>query len=87
MQRPIHFFGGTGFISLVCSIITFGLALYFKLTGQKDFVETPLPTLTVMFFIIGILMILMGVIAEILMRTYYESQNKFPFTVKHKINL
>ena len=40
-----------------------------------------------MFFIIGVLMILMGVIAEILMRTYYESQNKFPFTIKNKINL
>lgn len=87
MQRPIHFFGGTGFISFLCSIITFGLALYFKLIGQKDFVQTPLPTLTVMFLIIGILMVLMGVIAEILMRTYYESQKKFPFTIKNKVNL
>ncbi len=87
MQRPMHFFGGAGFISFLCSIATFGLAVYFKLTGQKDFVQTPLPTLTVMFFIIGILMVLMGVIAEILMRTYYESQNKFPFTIKNKINL
>lgn len=87
MQRPIHFFGGAGFISFLFSIAAFGLAIYFKLSGQKDFVQTPLPTLTVMFFIIGILMILMGVIAEILMRTYYESQNKFPFTVKNKINI
>jgi glycosyltransferase involved in cell wall biosynthesis len=87
MQRPIHFFGGAGFISFLFSIATFGLALYFKLTGQKDLIQTPLPTLSVMFFIIGILMILMGVIAEILMRTYYESQNKFPFTVKNKINI
>jgi glycosyltransferase involved in cell wall biosynthesis len=87
MQRPMHFFGGAGFISFLFSSITFGLAVYFKLSGQKDFVQTPLPTLTVMFFIIGILMILMGVIAEILMRTYYESQNKFPFTIKDKINL
>jgi glycosyltransferase involved in cell wall biosynthesis len=87
MQRPIHFFGGAGFISLLFSIASFGLALYFKLTHQKDLIQTPLPTLSVMFFIIGILMILMGVIAEILMRTYYESQNKFPFTIKNKINL
>ncbi len=86
MQRPIHFFGGAGFISFFIGLITFSIALYFKLTGQKDFVQTPLPTLTVMFFIIGVLMILMGVIAEILMRTYYESQNKFPFIIKNKIN-
>jgi len=86
MQRPIHFFGGVGFIAFIFSALAMGLAVYFKLTGQKDFVETPLPTVTVMFFIIGILMILMGIIAEILMRTYYESQNKFPFTIKNKIN-
>jgi glycosyltransferase involved in cell wall biosynthesis len=87
MQRPMHFFGGAGFISFLGSFATFGLAVYFKLTHQKDFVQTPLPTLTVMFLIIGILMVLMGVIAEILMRTYYESQNKFPFKIKNKINL
>ena len=86
MQRPIHFFGGAGFLSFLAALLAFGIALYFKLTGQKDFVETPLPMITVMFFIIGALMILMGVIAEILMRTYYESQNKYPFTIKNKIN-
>jgi glycosyltransferase involved in cell wall biosynthesis len=87
MQRPIHFFGGTGIISFVFSALTFGLAVYFKASGQKDFVETPLPIFSVTFFIIGILMILMGVIAEILMRTYYESQNKFPYTVKNTLNI
>jgi len=87
MQRPIHFFGGTGFLSFFASFVAFVIALYFKITGQKDFVETPLPILCIMFFIIGVLMILMGIIAEILMRTYYESQNKFPFVIKNKINL
>ncbi len=87
MQRPIHFFGGAGIISLLFSFLSFSIAVYFKLTGQKDFVETPLPILTGMFLIIGILMILLGVIAEILMRTYYESQQKFPYAIKNKINL
>jgi glycosyltransferase involved in cell wall biosynthesis len=87
MQRPIHFFGGAGFLSILVSMVAFLIAVYFKVTNQKDFVETPLPLITAMFFIVGILMILMGVIAEILMRTYYESQNKFPFTIKNKINL
>jgi len=86
MQRPIHFFGGVGFLSFIVSFLSFALASYFKMTGQKDFVETPLPTLSAMFFIIGVLMILMGVIAEVLMRTYYESQNKFPYNIKEKIN-
>ena len=87
MQRPIHFFGGVGFLFFIMSFLSFSVSLYFKITNQKDFVETPLPILTAMFFIIGVLIILMGIIAEILMRTYYESQEKPPFSIKNKLNL
>ncbi|MEP7171455.1 MAG: glycosyltransferase family 2 protein [Bacteroidota bacterium] len=85
-NKPIHFFGGAGLISFLFSFLLFVIAVYFKVTGQKDFVETPLPVLCAMFFIIGILMILLGVIAEVQMRTYYESQNKTPYIVEQKIN-
>jgi len=86
MNRPIHFFGGAGILSFLVTFLAIVLAAYFKITGQKDFVETPLPTISAMFFIVGILMILMGVLAEMLMRTYYESQNKFTFSIREKIN-
>ncbi len=86
MNKPIHFFGGVGLVSFLLSFAVFVIAVYFKLTGQKDFVETPLPVMCAVFLIIGILMILLGVIAEMQMRTYYESQNKFPFTIKNKVN-
>ena len=86
MNRPIHFFGGAGILSLIVSGLLFLLALYFKFTGQKDLVETPLPTIASMFFMVSVLMVLMGVMAEMLMRTYYESQNKFPFAIKEKLN-
>ncbi len=86
MHRPIHFFGGAGILSFVVMLLTSGLAVYFKVTGQKDFIQTPLPTISAMFMVVGVLMILMGVLAEMLMRTYYESQDKFPFTIKEKIN-
>lgn len=86
MNRPIHFFGGSGIISLIFSLLFLSLAFYYKITGLKDLVETPLLTMSSMCFIVGILMILMGVLAEILMRTYYESQQKFPFIIKEEIN-
>jgi glycosyltransferase involved in cell wall biosynthesis len=86
MHRPIHFFGGAGLLSLLISFLAMVLAAYYKISGQKDLVETPLPTIAAMFFIVGILMVLMGILAEILMRTYFESQNKFPFTIKEKVN-
>jgi glycosyltransferase involved in cell wall biosynthesis len=75
-RRPIHFFGAAGFVSFFLSFISFALAFYFKISGQKDFVQTPLPIFAAMFFIVGILMILLGVVSEIVMRTYYESQEK-----------
>jgi glycosyltransferase involved in cell wall biosynthesis len=81
-QRPIHLFGRIGLISMLLSLLSFLLMLYFKylhgLLGfrPKSFVETPLPLLAVMFFLGGVQSILMGVLAEMVMRTYYESQSK-----------
>ena len=87
MNRPIHFFGGAGLFSLFISFLVVSLAFFYKITGQKDLVETPLLTIGSMFFIVGILIILIGVLAEILVRTYYESQQKFPYSIKEKINI
>ena len=82
-QRPIHLFGRIGLISILLSFASFAGMLYFKylhhpLTGlgPKTFIETPLPLLAVMFFLGGVQTILMGVLAEMVMRTYYESQSK-----------
>jgi dolichol-phosphate mannosyltransferase len=85
-NRPLHFFGGAGFMCFIICIGAFILALYYKLTGQKDFVETPLPLFSGMFFVVGVLMILLGIVAEIQMRTYYESQNREAYFIKEKIN-
>jgi|SRR5579864_29989 len=77
-QRPIHLFGRIGLWSILLSLVTFGLMLYFKYMYKppKDFVTTPLPTLTVMFFLAGVVSIMIGILAEMVMRTYYESQAK-----------
>ena len=77
-QRPIHLFGRIGLWSLLLSVLTFGGMIFFKYVYHppKSFVETPLPMLTVMFFLAGVQSILMGVLAEMIMRTYYESQHK-----------
>ena len=60
--------------------------LYLKYWGGKTFIETPLPLLVVLFFLMGILLILFGFMAEILMRTYYESQDKSIYTISEKVN-
>jgi glycosyltransferase involved in cell wall biosynthesis len=81
-QRPMHLFGRIGIYSILISLLCFALMLYYKyrpfLTRlpKKDFVETPLPLLVVLFFLAGVISILMGILAEMVMRTYYESQSK-----------
>lgn len=87
-QRPIHFFGRAGLYSILLSIASFGMMLYYKffhepLTGYppKTFIETPLPLLSVMFFLTGVQSVLIGLVAEMVMRTYYESQDKRTYVV------
>ncbi len=92
MQKPIHFFGGAGILSFLMGCLSMLLAVGFKMMPHghylhKDFIQTPLPMVTAMFFIVGTLMVLIGVNSEILMRTYFESQGRFPYTIKEKINL
>jgi hypothetical protein len=84
--KPIYVFGGFGFISFACGAAAFALAVYYKVSGQKDFVETPLPLLTVTFGLVGFLSILMGLLAELVVRTYYESQGKRPYLVEQELN-
>jgi tellurite resistance protein TehA-like permease len=80
--KPMHVFGKFGLLTLFMSILSFLAMLYFKLWGGKPFVETPLPMLTIMFFLIGCLSILMGLLAEVTMRTYYESQRAATYVVR-----
>lgn len=85
-QNPIHLFAGFGMLNFLMALLTFGLMVYYKFWGGKTFIETPLPTLTVFFLLIGFMAILIGFVAEMLMRTYYESLHKKPYSIKKLIN-
>ena len=87
MNKPIHFFGGIGFVSLLLGFLSGFGAIIFKILDLRDFVETPLPVFSALFIIVGVQLVVMGIMAEILMRTYYESQNKRPYNIREKINL
>lgn len=81
-QNPIYLFGGIGGLNLGLSLLCFLLMLYFKFWGNKSFIETPLPEFVVLFFVVGFQSILMGLISEMLNRTYHESQHKAVYAVK-----
>ena len=86
-KNPIYIFGGAGILFFLSSFFFFCLMIYYKIAGLKDFIQTPLPQLTTFLVLMGFMTILMGLIAEILMRTYHESQNKSIYLVKYKRNL
>ncbi len=84
--KPIYVFGGFGLLSLGGALFAFLWALYYKLAGLKDFVQTPLPLVAVMFTLVGALSLLMGLLAELVIRTYYESQDKRPYLIAEELN-
>jgi glycosyltransferase involved in cell wall biosynthesis len=84
--KPIYIFGGFAFLSWLGAVGAFLWALYYKLSGQKSFVQTPLPLVSVMFTLVGALSLLMGLLAELVIRTYYESQDKRPYLVAEELN-
>jgi glycosyltransferase involved in cell wall biosynthesis len=81
-QKSIHVFGGFGLLSFLLSIISAVVMFYYKFFGNKSFIQTPLPILVVFFFLTGIILVMMGLIAEMQNRTYYESQGKKVYLVK-----
>ena len=81
-SNPIHLFGGFSFVNFSFSFLSFSFMLYFKYFGNKSFIQTPLPELTILFFMIGTLSLFMGFIAEIIMRTYFESQDIYPYSIR-----
>jgi glycosyltransferase involved in cell wall biosynthesis len=83
--KPIYVFGSFGLLAFMVSAFAGLFAIYWKLTGRADFVETPLPVLAIVMFAVGVQFFLMGLLAEMLVRTYHESQAKPIYAVRERI--
>lgn len=83
--KPIYVFGSFGLLAFFVSVLAGLFAIYWKLVGRADFVETPLPILAIVMFAVGVQFFLMGLLAEMLVRTYHESQAKPIYAVREKI--
>jgi glycosyltransferase involved in cell wall biosynthesis len=86
-SKPIYLFGGTGGLLMVISSITMIYLLVRRLFYFVSVTGSPLLQVSVMLFILGFQSMLMGLIAELLVRTYHESQRKPTYTVRTMINL
>jgi glycosyltransferase involved in cell wall biosynthesis len=80
LQKPMHFFGKWGLLILIPGVIINIYLLILKILGH-DIWGRPLLILGIMLVVAGFQMITSGIIAELVMRTYYESQQKKPYRV------
>jgi hypothetical protein len=84
--KPMYFFGGMGMISCGAGVLCALLTLLEKYYSGVKAHNNPLLLLAVFLFIIGIQFVLMGLVAELVIRTYFESQGKVPYIVRHVRN-
>lgn len=84
--KPIYVFGSFGMGAFVLASVAFVWMVVLKFGYNTSFIETPLPVLVAMFMTLGFQFILMGLLAEMLMRTYHESQGKRIYAVRERLN-
>ena len=86
--KPLYMFGFAGLTTFAISFLCAVLALLMKFASwphHADFVQTPLPVLTMVMLVLGVQFFFMGLLAEMLVRTYHESQAKPIYAVKERI--
>jgi len=86
--KPLYMFGFAGLITFVisflCAVYAF-LMKYASWPHHADFIQTPLPVLAMVLLVLGVQFFFMGLLAEMLVRTYHESQAKPIYAVRERI--
>jgi glycosyltransferase involved in cell wall biosynthesis len=85
-NKPIYLFGGAGMIMMLVSILIFLSLFVRRVFLDIPVLTSPIFTMSTMVFLMGFQSVLMGLIAELLVRTYHESQGKKTYTVRKVIN-
>jgi len=85
-NKPIYLFGGAGAVLILISAIVLLYLFIRRIFFMVSVMASPLFQMSTMIFIMGFQSILMGLIAELLVRTYHESQGKRTYTIRKLIN-
>jgi hypothetical protein len=84
--KPIYLFGSIGLGMLGLSALVFLWMIGLRVFEDKSFISTPLPSLAAILGAVGTIALLMGLLAEIVMRTYFESQGRRAYLVGELVN-
>jgi glycosyltransferase involved in cell wall biosynthesis len=85
--KPIQMFGKLGIYTLVAAFISGGTTLYMKFFENMSLNRNPLFILTALLFFMGIQFIVLGLLGELSVRTYYETQGKSIYVVRETVNI
>jgi len=85
--KPIYVFGGVGLASIAFSVLVLALMVWLRVFEGISMILTPLPLLAALFFLVGTTSILMGLLAEMTVRTYFESQHRSAYLIRDSVNL
>jgi len=87
MSKPIYLFGGVGSLLITVSLLTLLFLFIRRMFFGISVMESPLFPSATTVFVLGFQSLLMGLIAEMLVRTYHESQGKPTYTILKQINI
>ncbi|GLB50069.1 glycosyltransferase family 2 protein [Neptunitalea lumnitzerae] len=86
LQKPMYFFGNIGLTFFSIGMLINLYLIVVKFILGEEIGDRPLLLLGVLLVLVGIQFLTMGILADLLMRTYYESQDKKPYRVKRVFN-
>jgi glycosyltransferase involved in cell wall biosynthesis len=87
VTRPMHAFGQIGLALMALGLLTLLVTIGLRIGQGLDMTGNPLLLLAVLLELVGVQFISMGLIGELLTRTYHESQGKSAYQVKTTLNL
>jgi hypothetical protein len=87
LTRPMHVLGLAGLVSMGLGVLSLLATIWMKSAYGVFMTGNPLLLLSAMFELVGIQFLSIGLLAELLTRTYFESQGKTAYEVRNTLNL
>ncbi|MGE3609199.1 MAG: glycosyltransferase family 2 protein [Bacteriovoracaceae bacterium] len=85
-SKPVYVFGGTGLFCFFLSFLTLAMTVYQKFGFETKIHRNPLFIISMVLLLVGVQMLAIGLLADMLMRTYFESQNIRPYVIAKRVN-
>jgi len=87
LTRPMHVMGLAGLIAMAVGVLILAIPLANKIINDVSMIRSPIIHLSVMLELIGVQLISMGLLGEVMARTYFESQGKKAYVVGGTLNV